>query len=699
MKKKAKYIVGIDTGGTFTDTVIVDQEGSTVMGKALTNYQDFKAGVMKSFENAVEKLDITAEEILKNTVFVGHGTTLGTNAVINREFGRAGLLTTMGHEDVTIIARAGARTDGLGEKEIRHQAVCRKPEPLIPKIRIKGVRERVDCFGEIIVEMNEKQASQAIDELLEDGVEAIAVCLLWSFNNPAHENRLKEMILEKNPDIYVATSNEVTPQIREYARSMTVVIDACIGKLMREYIDSLNREFMGRGLQYPISIMHAYGGVTSSATARPIATIESGPVGGVIGGKYLGEALGYDNVITTDVGGTSFDVSVLHGGEWTFRKEPIMMRFRVTIPIIDITCIGAAGGSIVRAETATGLLRVGPDSAGSNPGPVCYGSGGTEPTITDCDLILGYLNPGFFYEGKMKLDRDMALKAMEEKVAKPMKMDVVEAAAGAYDIVNFHMADNLRQSVVEKGYDPRDFVLLSYGGNGPMHVGSYAKELGAKKAFIPPQAPVFSAFGIATSDIVHIYRQTEMYRMPADPKAITASFQKMENKAIGEMKNEGFKPEDVILHRELEMRYARQVHEVPVTIPNGELTDKDIENIMIDWEKNYEMIFGKGSGFREAGIQVITFRLTAVCKIFKPAMKEEKFVGEDSSAAVKERRDVFFRANNKFVETPIYDFLKLKNGNTIVGPAIIEAPTTTIVVLPDQIVKSDPYRNIVFEKF
>lgn len=631
---------------------------------------------------------------------ISHGTTLGTNAVINREMGKVGLLITKGHEDVPLIMRAGARTDGLSEAQIRHQAVCRKPAPLVPRPLIKGVIERVDCFSEIVTPLDKKQARSCIDELIEEGVEAIAISLLWSFANSKHEKELKEMIENAYPQIYIAASYEIAPQIREYARTMTVIIDAAIGTLMKSYIDSLNHEFMKRGLKKHISIMHAYGGVTSSSTARPVSTIESGPVGGVIGGKYLAEQLGYKDVITSDVGGTSFDVSVLKDGEWSFAKEPVMMRFRVAIPIIKITCIGAGGGTICQIDQATGRLKVGPESAGSNPGPVCYGLGGEDPTVTDADLILGYLNPDYFFEGRMKLDKEKAFKALKEKIADPLGMDVVEASSGIYDIINSYMADNLRQSVIEKGYDPRDFVLFAYGGNGPMHVGSFASELGIKKAFIPPQASVFSAFGIASSDVTHMYKRSELFPMPVKPEVVNQIFADMEKRALEDMEREGFDEEKVILKREVDLRYARQVHEVGVLVKGGELNSDDIENIIAEWEKNYEAIYGKGSAFKEAGVQLVSFRITAVAFTVKPVLKrDEKMASSDPKKAFKGLRKAFFAGENNFIETPIYDFTRLSYGNMLEGPAIVEAPTTTVIILPQQLVKMDEYHNIVFEKF
>ena len=699
-ENEQQFVIGIDTGGTFTDSIIIDREGNITQGKALTDYKDFKQGVISSLENAVAKTGLSKEVVLRKTVFFGHGTTLGTNAVIDRKFGKAGLLTTKGHEDTTIIMRGGARTDGLSEEQIRHQMICRKPEPLIPKELIRGIEERVDCFGEAVIPLNKEQARQAIDELVAQGVEAIAICLFWSFINPRHEQELKKMVEEAYPDLYISVSHEVAPQIREYARSMTVVIDACIGKLMKNYINSLNEELMAGGLARPISIMHAYGGVTSSATARPVSTIESGPVGGVIGCKYFANLLGIKNVITTDVGGTSFDVSTLWNGEWSFRKEPIMMRFRVAIPIINITCIGAAGGSIARIDPITGELKVGPDSAGSQPGPVCYDLGGEEPTVTDADLILGYLNSDYFFEGTMTLNKDKALKIMEEKIAKPLNVSVEEAAAGIYDIVNAYMSDNLRLSVIEKGFDPREFSIFSYGGNGPMHVGSYISDLGVDKAYVFPQSAVFSALGISLSDVCHVYKKTEFHNMPADPAKVTATFQAMEDQAAADMEKEGFKREEIQFHRELDMKYGRQVHEVSVTVNGGILTAEDMQQTSDKWEDTYEAIYGKGAAYREAGIQIAFFKLTSVCQSFKPHIKEDtESPKEDASPSLKGERDAFFRKVNKYVTTPVYDYTKLLHGNTIKGPAIIEAPTTTIVILPEQVIKVDKFHNVVFEEF
>ncbi|MFH2045861.1 MAG: hydantoinase/oxoprolinase family protein [Pseudomonadota bacterium] len=698
-ENKEKYIIGIDTGGTFTDTVIIDKHGKITIGKALTNYGDLKAGVISSLRDGASEMGKKLEDILPNTVYVGHGTTLGTNAVINRTFGKVGLLTTAGHEDISIIMRAGAKTDGLSEDEVKHQATCRKPEPLVPRPLIKGIVERMDCFGKAVIPLDLKQAKQAIDELAAEGCEAIAICLLWSFTNAEHEIALKKLVEENYPDIYLAVSHEISPKLREYARTMTVIIDACIGKLTREYIDSLNKELKNSGLKQDISIMHAYGGVTSWETARPVSTIESGPVGGVVGSKFLGNVLGEKNIITTDVGGTSFDVSVLADGEWSFKKEPIMMRFRVTIPIINITCIGAAGGTISRIDPVTGGLKVGPDSAGSTPGPVCYERGGEEPTVTDVDVVLGYLNPGYFFGGKLTINKDKAYKAIKEKIADPLCMDVVQAAAGIYDIINSFMADNLRQSVIDKGHDPRDFVLLSYGGNGPMHCASFAKDLGAKKVIIPPQSSVFSAFGIACSDVIHVYTQTDVNIMPADPMHLNTVFEEMEKHAIADMALEGIAAADVELHRELDLRYNRQVHEVNIPAPTKKLNAEDVRQIMNDWEARYEQIYGKGSGFREAGMQVVTFRLNAVSKLLKPSLEKASYEPiADSSPAVKGTRPAFFRKFNDYAETNIYDSRKLKYGNKIEGPAIIETPSTTMVILPDQKAEVDAYMNVVIVK-
>lgn len=693
---KEQFIVGIDTGGTFTDCAVVGENGQLWMGKHLTTYDDLKKGVVGAIKDAAEQIGISEDELLLKTVFFGHGTTIGTNAIINRKFEQVALLTTAGLEDTTMIMRAGARTDGLTELEVRRQSLCKKPEPIVSRHMIAGIHERIDFSGKVVIPLNEKEVLDKVGKLVQHGAKAIAVCFLWSFLNPDHEKKVKKIIEDHYPDIYVNISYDIAPQLREYARSMTVIIDACIGKTMKIYIDSLNKTLMKLGLKNPISVMHAYGGVSSSASFIPVSTIESGPVGGVIGSRFLASEMGENNIISTDVGGTSFDVSVLHGGEWTFKKEPILMRFRVSVPIINIACIGAGGGTIAKVDPVMGF-KVGPESAGSEPGPVCYGHGGEHPTITDADVVLGYLNPDCFFRGKMRLDKEASHKAIEEKIAKPLGISVVDAASGIYDVINSFMTDNLRQSVIEKGYDPRDFTIVAYGGNGPMHVGVYAKELGVKKAFIPYASPVFSAFGIASSDIVRVYRMTHFYQMPANPDDINSMFKKMELEAVQEMESEGVGEKEIIFSKEIECRYNRQVHEVAIPVPCREITSSDVNSLMDDWEKKYDSIYGKGSGLKEAGIQIVNFRLTATAKYFKPNLKINQLTSKNSGNAKKGERRAYFKKYKDFVNTPLYDFDKITVGKNIEGPAIIESALTTTVVHPDQVVVMDEFRNIVFK--
>jgi N-methylhydantoinase A len=700
-KDQGEYIIGVDTGGTFTDAVIVDDKGNVSEGKALTNYEAFEKGVLEALETAAKSGKVELEEVLRNASFFGHGTTLGTNAVINRKFAKVGLITTRGHEDVTLIMRSVGRTDGLSELEIRHQALCHKPEPIVPRFLIKGITERVDCFGQVVIPLNRDEVEKVVDELVEEGIEAIAVCFLWSFANPEHEQVVREFVTNRYPDLFVVISSEIVPEIREYARSMTVVIEAAIGSLMGNYISNLNRRLKQRRLTYPISIMQAFGGVTSSDTAKAISTIESGPAGGVIGSLYLAQQLGEPNVISTDVGGTSFDVSIIADNSCFFAREPLIDRFRVLIPMIDITSVGAGGGTIAKIDPYTDRLKVGPESAGSTPGPVCYDRGGTEPTVTDADLILGYLNPQYFFGGRMTLNKRKAIKAMEDRIAKPMGMSAIEAAAGIYEMVNAFMSDNLRSEVIAKGYDPRDFLLLGFGGNGPLHVASYAKKLGVTRAYVPRQGPVFSAFGIAASDVVQTYKFSEVHNLPVDPRIITETFRNLEAKALDEMFRQGFKQRDVIIERELDMRYGRQVHQVNIPIKIGDLTQTDIDETVGKWEERYEVLFGKGSAYREAGIQIVSFRVTARYQLPKPRLGRQVDDGDSrrKPAVPKGQRDCFFRESyNDFIKTNIYDFDSLQTGYVIEGPAVVEGEFVTGVILPGQVVSVDRFGGLLFEK-
>lgn len=691
------YVIGVDTGGTFTDCVIVDEKGRVAIGKSPSSPEDFSRGVVESVGVVADSLGKSLREVLADTAVLAYGSTVGTNAVITRSGAKAGLITTKGFEDTLLIMRAIGRVAGLSESEIVHMVRTDKPPPIIPKSLIRGVRERVDYGGRVIIPLNREDAARAAKELVEQGVEAIAICLLWSFKNPAHERAIKEMVEQAYPHIYVTASCDVVPLLREYERTSTMALNAYLGPVMRRYLLKLEEKLKEEGLGGSLLIMQAYGGSlpVERAVVQPVSTISSGPVGGVVASKYLAEHLGYENVITTDVGGTSFDVGLIYKGAIERAREAVIGQYHVMTPMMEVASIGAGGGSIAWLEPTTNLLRVGPHSAGARPGPVCYDAGGSQPTVTDADLVLGYLNPDYFLEGRIRLSLEKARQAIQEHIAGPMGMDMAEAAAAINAITNAHMSDLIRKVTIERGYDPRSCVLFAYGGSGPVHAAVYGQDLGVQKIIVPSTAATHSAMGVASSDVIHAYELSDHMVVPVDKERFHSNFLDLERRARADLEAEGF-GEDIVIKRFVDMRYRRQVHEITTPVSLGQLSQEDLEALNSEFERIYEMSYGRGSAFREAGIEMLAFRVEATGRIPRPVLARQKPGPRDPAPALKGEREVFFPGQG-FVSTVVYDMRKLRAGNALGGPAIIETPVTTIVVHPGQEARVDEYMNVVIE--
>ncbi|AGL03185.1 hydantoinase/oxoprolinase family protein [Desulfoscipio gibsoniae] len=688
--------IGVDTGGTFTDVVIVDVNGNVAIGKSATTPKKLEDGVLNALKDACEKSNFTLDNVLPRAMSFKQGTTIGTNIMINRNGAKTGLITTKGFEDTLHFQRGGGRVAGLQESEIRHQAVCRKPEPLVPKSLIYGVTERVDCFAKVIIPLNEEEVVAAVKELVGKGVEAIAVCLLWSFANPVHEKRIRQIIKEIAPEVYVQISSEVAPVIKEYGRMNTVAIDTYVGPPMIKWYEILAKEIKSRGHDHELLTMQAWGGVMPYSEMSPIGTINSGPAGGVLATKFLAENLGFKNVVATDVGGTSFEASVI--AEWrpVFHHEPLIMRYRVETPMVEIRSIGAGGGTIAWADDS-GRLRVGPVSAGADPGPVCYQIGGTQPTVTDADLLLGYLNDDYFLGGKMRLDKAAALEAYKELGTK-VGMDPIEAAAGVFDIQNAHMSDMLRGVVTQRGHDPKDFVVFCFGGGGPLHGSSYGKELGFSKIYMFQQSSVFSAYGIALTDIESYVNYFEHHQMPIDPEVLSSIYKELEEKAYAKMAKMGYDRDMVDINREICMKFGRQVHIETIPIDKKDhYTIKDVEKIYNDFLEHYQKVYGEGAGFVEAGVEVLSYVVRPSITSVKPMLPKHALGTKSSKGALKGKRPVYFSEYGEFRETNIYDYDKLTAGNVIEGAGIIETSTTTMLILPSQVATVDEYLNVVIE--
>jgi N-methylhydantoinase A len=631
-----------------------------------------------------------------------HGTTVATNALITRRGAKVGLITTRGFEDTLYIMRAVGRVDGLDDMEIKHVTKVTKPTPLVARRAIAGVYERIDYKGGVLVPLDKAGVREAVRELVEgQGVEAIGVCLLFSWMNPAHELEVASAVRELYPDrsIPVTLSHEIAAQMGEYARSNTTVVNAFLWTTINRYISGLNKELKGAGLADDVMVMQANGGIVRPEQMTGVGTLQSGPAGGMIATAFVAQSLGHPNVITADMGGTSFDVGLLTEHHYSLAREPIAERFRLLQPMINVESIGAGGGTIARIDPLTGRLLVGPDSAGADPGPICYGTGGTQVTVTDANVVLGYIDPDYFLGGRRKLDKRASEEAIERLIAKPLKLSVIEAAAGIYDVINSKMSDLIRRQVVRAGHVPEEYVIYAFGGAGPVHAAAYGAELGIRRVYVFPMSPMFSAFGVATADVVHTKMVTRHIRAPIDVDALYTEIKAIEASLGDAMKLEGFASDRVSFRRTLHMRYARQVNEVEVQIQSGALTPADRPAIEAAFNARYEDMYGSGAGHAEAGIEIIAIAVDAIGATVKPKLRKFEPPGSDSKAAHKGSRRAWFTGPNPgYQDAAIYDYTKLAAGNLVSGPAIIETPFTTVVVPAGTKAEVDEYLNIVLQR-
>jgi N-methylhydantoinase A len=674
------YMVGIDTGGTFTDMFAVNSDGARRDFKAFTT-PDFTEGVLDGLEGLGGRFGISREELLKETELFFFSTTMTTNLVVEEQGARVGALTTIGHRDALhMMGGARGKTAGMHEADVKHSALLDKPLPLVPKPLLREVSERVDYAGRVIVPLDGEGLLAEVDLLVESGIEALAVCFLWSIRNPSHELRARELVESRHPDLAVSLSSEIAPRLGEYPRFATTALNAMCAPKFSQYYRRMVASLEAEGLPVPPLIMQATGGVATpeEAEVRPVLTIGSGPVGGVVGTQALSRSHGFPNVITADMGGTSFDVGLVKDGEPIRVSETTAGRHILFAPVVDVVSIGKGGGSI--AGVSQGRLTVGPESAHAVPGPVCYGNGGTRPTITDADLVLGFLNPDYFLGGRVRLDKDAAERAIEEHVAAELGMTTLEAAAGIHDIASAHMADLIRKKTVETGYDPRDFALYAFGGAGPVHAHSFAQGLGLSEIVIPlgDVASVYSAYGVLSSDVSHTYERPQPAREPFDFSEFAAVFGDLERAAVAQLEIEGFSGEEVALARHFDMKYSGQLYEIEIAVP-GELDEAGFgEKLTSAFTEKYEELYGAGAGFLAAGLEVTNFRLRALGRT-KPVPAFESGTGP----AVERHgsREVYWPHERALLNTATYR-PGPDQAVDVSGPAILELADTSIPVPP-----------------
>jgi N-methylhydantoinase A len=689
------YVVGIDVGGTFTDVAVLDLDTRrTVTAKSLTTPDDLTVGVWDALGLAAQEAQTTVGQLLAGTVRLSHATTQTSNALLTFSGARVGLVTTRGFEDQLLIMRGIGRVAGLSLVERRHPRATSKPPLIVDETRIRGVRERVDAGGQIVTPLDAEDARAQIADLLRQGVEAFAVCLLWAFANPTHERAVAALIRELAPNAHVSLSHEVAPFRGEYERAATTVVNAYVAPALERYLGRLAGQLREAGLRVPVLVVQANGGVTAVDRVRPVQTIESGPAVGVAGARAVAQVTGLRQVIATDVGGTTFKVSLLTEGKWATTRETVIAQYSLWLPMVDVVSIGAGGGSVAWVDDTR--LRVGPRSAGAVPGPACYGRGGTEPTVTDADVVLGYINPETFWGGRMRLDPDAAVRAIRAHVAARLfQDDAVRAAAGIREVVDQQMADLIRKAVIERGYDPRDFVLFAYGGMGPVHGAAYARAAGIGCVVVPGGASVLSAVGAARSDILHSLALSDLVLLPADPERLQRHYHRIDAEAAAMLDAEGVPPQRRLFVRWVEMRYRRQLHAVRVELPPGALAAANLDAVARAFEDQYAALYGATAAYREAGIEIVAVGLDAWGMVDPPPFPTVPAGGRDPSAARTGHRLVYCMRRHRWVEAPVYDGPRLCAGNVMTGLALVEYPHTTIVVEHGMSAEVDGFGNVV----
>jgi N-methylhydantoinase A len=693
----SSLLVGVDIGGTFTDCVVLDRAGRITATKSPSTPPNFAEGMLAAMRMAAERLGLSFERFCRDVAVLTHGTTVGTNTLIQRKGARVGLITTRGHEDAIHIMRGSRGVTSRDIRKVVHFPESQKPVPIVPKRLIEGVSERVDCFGEVVVPLNEADVAAAIHRLVAQSVEAIAVCFLWSFKYSQHELRVKELIRVLAPHVFVSCSVDIAPKWGEYERMTATALNAYIGPVMAKYLGNLDRQLKASGYAQPLQITQCAGGSISvdKAMASPLLTLDSGPVSGVTGSLYLGRLMGCPNIITTDMGGTSFDVGIIAGGEPAYSFVSNVAQYEYFLPRVDIQAIGSGGGSLARVDKDSRTLSVGPESAGADPGPVCYGKGGTAPTVTDADVVLGTINPDNFLGGRIKLDRKKAVDAVQ-RIANPLRLSLMEAASGIARIAEFKMADIIRKMTVEKGLDPRDFVLFAFGGAGPAHAGVFAYELGVQRVVIPQKqiASTWCAFGAASADILHVYEQVDIQSSPFDAARVNGTLDALEKKANAQMDRDGISMARRRFQFSLDMRHRGQINEVEVMLPEKRMKKAFAEALRRHFYTRYEQLYGRGSSYGEARLEIVTMRLRATAATPRAKLSPARtLIARIAAKASLGKRSIYWADLKKAVPSPVYDGALLVPGNHIVGPAVIETTDTTVVVHPRRSLKVDPFGN------
>ncbi|MBI2952801.1 MAG: hydantoinase/oxoprolinase family protein [Chloroflexi bacterium] len=684
----ASYRIGVDVGGTFTDLILLDEEtGNIKTIKTSSTPRDPSIGVMNAITEALRSENGISPDRIS---FLAHGTTVTTNALLQSRGARTGLLLTEGFRAIYEV-REQDRPPSRSMDPFYEKAPM-----LVPQKLTEEIPERTGFDGTIVSALDEEAVRMAVRRLRDKAVEAIAVCYLFSFMNPTNEERTAEIIQEEYPGCWVSLSNRVIPRIREYQRLSSTVLDAYVGPVLSGYVDRLRGEMEQAGLKTrQLYVMQSNGGLVTfgGATLYPCRTLLSGPAAGVIGGSYIGSTLGHSDVVSLDIGGTSADIGVISRGEVQETTEGEIDGQAISVPMIDLRTIGAGGGTIAWIG-GDGLLKVGPQSAGADPGPACYSLSGTEPTVTDANLVLGYLNPAYFLGGRLKLDVHLAAAAIEKRVAAPLGMTLTEAAHGILKIINVKMEIAIRLALIEKGYDPRNFALIAFGGAGPLHAGRLAQTLHIPKVIVPLWPGLTSTMGLLVTDVRHDYLHTRVGPLrTADIALVNSMFRQMEARAQADMEREGFPLSRVEISRYLAMRYSGQAYELNVPFSQFPLAETDKDLLRREFDDIHERSYGHKA--EDASVEIVNYGLVSKAEVPKLSLAQHELGGADAFITPEESRSAYFEECEGYAHVPVYRREALPVGAQFPGPAIVEQVDSTTVIYPGQRASIDAFRNLI----
>ena len=697
-----KLFVGTDIGGTFTDLVVLREGEQPRLFKSPTTPGNRADGIFAAMAEAARAFELDLPAFCQQIGYFAHGTTAATNALIERKGATTALLTTRGFADTLLIQRGTTSWIGRGA-ETGHYSARANPVPIVGRDLIVELTERIDRAGDVLVALDRDEVRRVLLRLRGQGVQAVAVCLLWSFLNPVHEQLVAELAVEIWPEAYITLSHVIAPVIGEYERTATTVINSYLGPVIRDYVANLETRLSQAGFGGDFSVIDSGGGVmrSSDAATRSASMLTSGPAGGVLASADLARKLGFPNVITSDMGGTSFDVGLIVDGKPLLERISEAGNYHIASPRIQVTAIGAGGGSIAHVDEA-GSLVIGPQSAGAVPGPACYGHGGVLPTVTDADVVLGIIDPDYFLGGRIGLDRVLAEEAIRKHVAEPLGMSVRQAAAGIRQVADNQMADLLRKVTVQQGHDPRDFVVFAYGGAGPTHAYAYAQAAGIATLVVPPTSTVHSAYGAVTSDRYRAVTVSDVYRTPpaaADPAAhvdlerLSGAFAALSERCHADLDHD----ERARFTRIAYVKFRKQTHELPITVPDGPITRDTVRALVDSFLADYERVYGAGTARKGAGLEIHTLRVEGRVRVTDVAAFPASADGATrvADALIGSRMVTFPEAGA--ARTSIYRGEQVPAGTSFTGPAIFEFTGTTVVLGPGQTAEMDAHRNLVID--